>query len=211
MKQNTQSIKTICFIIMWLILIQGLLLGTKQIVFYFMNETLYTRSMTTMFSMIIIFVIIFSYCQRNKQTMSVFPTKFSVSYIVITVIFIIFYTITLFFVKGFSVRSLLMLFYGSIITPVFEELLFRGLIWNRLNRHFAKESKTYLVVTLLFALWHIGYAIGIFFWSGGNLLNCIIMKVMMGAVFGLITGLIRYKTKNCYLGIIVHGILNAFG
>ena len=28
---------------------------------------------------------------------------------------------------------------------------------------------------------------------------------------GVITGAIRYKTKNCYVGILVHGVLNSLG
>ncbi len=211
MSQKIRCKKTICLIIMWLVLIQGLLLGMKQIVFYFVNETLYTRSMTTMVSMMILFAIIFLYCQRSKWIMSVFPTKFSSPYIIITIITAIFYGVTLFFVKRLSIQSFLMLLYGSVITPIFEEVLFRGLIWNKLNSCFAKEWKTYLTVTLLFALWHIGYAVGIYFWKSGNLLNIVTMKIMIGAIFGLITGAIRYKTKNCYSGILVHGMLNAFG
>ena len=34
------------------------------------------------------------------------------------------------------------------------------------------------MVTVLFALWHIGYAVGIYLWSGGNLFICIVMKVI---------------------------------
>lgn len=70
MNQKIQCKKTICSIIMWLLLIQGLLLGMKQIVFCFVNETLYTRSMTTMVSMMILFAIIFLYCQRSKRIVS---------------------------------------------------------------------------------------------------------------------------------------------
>ncbi len=44
MNPKIQCKKTICFIIVWLLLMQGLLLGMKQIVFCFVNETLYTRS-----------------------------------------------------------------------------------------------------------------------------------------------------------------------
>ena len=81
MNQKTQRKKTICLITMWLLLIQGLLLGIKQIVFCFVNETLYTRSMITMVFMMILFVIIFLYCQRRKWKMSIFPTEFSLPYI----------------------------------------------------------------------------------------------------------------------------------
>lgn len=203
--------KTTCSIAVWLLLIQIIFLAIKQILFCFIDETLYTRSMTTMISMIMVFPFILLYCSRNKVKMSAFPTRFGAYYIVITVTAVIFYTVTLLFVNGFSIKSLLMLLYWSIIMPVFEELLFRGLIWNKINGCFEKEYKTFLIVTAIFGLWHIGYAVGIYFWNGGNLLNCIIMKVVMGTVFGLITGALRYKTKNCCLGIIIHGILNAFG
>ena len=211
MKYNTKCKKIICFTIMWLMIIQGLFLLTRKIAFSYMNETLYSRSMMTMITMIIILIIMILYCQYSKQTMSVFPARSSVSYIAITVIAVIFYTITLFVVKDFSVPNILMLLYGSFVTPVFEELLFRGFIWNKLNSCFRKEMKTYLVVTLLFVVWHIGYAIGIYFWLSGNLLIGITMKVVIGLIFGVITGAIRYKTKNCYLGIVIHGILNVFG
>ena len=211
-KETEKSvIKILLFIVIWLLLIQGVLFGIKQIVFCYTVETLYSRSMVTMISMTAIFVIFILYCRRRNYRLSVFPTAFSLPYIIITVIAAVFFWVTLFFVNSFSVQNILMLLYGSIVTPIFEELLFRGVIWNRLNKHLAKEWETYLTVSLLFALWHIGYAVGIYFWNGGNLLNCIMMKVMVGAVFGLITGAIRYKTKNCYSGILVHGILNAFG
>ncbi|MCI9081286.1 MAG: hypothetical protein HFI70_02995 [Lachnospiraceae bacterium] len=105
MNPKIQCKKTICFIIVWLLLMQGLLLGMKQIVFCFVNETLDTRSMTTMVSMMILFVIIFLYCQRSRRIMSVFSTKFSSGYIIITVIAVIFYVLTLFFVKKLSIQN----------------------------------------------------------------------------------------------------------
>ena len=104
-----------------------------------------------------------------------------------------------------------MILYGGIITPVFEELLFRGTIWNKLRHYIKKEWKIYLLVTVLFGLWHIGYAVGIYLWQGGNMLRCIVMKVLWGIMYGLFPGAIRLQTKNCYLGILAHGVLNVIG
>ena len=106
---------------------------------------------------------------------------------------------------------MLMLLYSGIVTPVFEELLFRGAIWNRLQGSDKSEWTSYLCVTILFGLWHIGYAIGIYMWQGGTLLRCILMKVLWGTLYGLFLGIFRVKTRNCYLGILVHGVLNVFG
>lgn len=76
---------------------------------------------------------------------------------------------------------------------------------------YPERVKIYLLVTALFGLWHIGYAVGIYLWTGGNMLYCIAMKVLWGTLYGLLLGLIRLKTKNCYLGILAHGALNVFG
>lgn len=37
------------------------------------------------------------------------------------------------------------------------------------------------------------------------------MKVLWGILYGLFIGVFRVKTKNCYLGILAHGVLNVFG
>ena len=122
-----------------------------------------------------------------------------------------FFTFTLFFVRKFSPENMLLLLCGGIVTPVFEELLFRGMIRNRLCRHFSREWQTDPAVTALFELWHIGYAVGIYLWQGGDLLHCILMKVFWGTLYGLALGAFRLKTKNCYLGMLIHGVLNVFG
>ena len=84
------------------------------------------------------------------------------------------------------------------------------MIRNRLCRHFSREWQTYPAVTALFGLWHIGYAVGIYLWQGGDLLHCILMKVFWGTLYGLALGAFRLKTKNCYLGMLIHGVLNVF-
>ena len=47
--------------------------------------------------------------------------------------------VTLFLIRGFSLQNMLMILYGGIITPVFEELLFRGTLWNKLRHYINKE------------------------------------------------------------------------
>lgn len=205
------SNKDIIKIAAWLIILQGVMLGVKQAVFCFTEETLYSRSMVTLATMIVLCAALILYCKRRNLAVSVFPKSFGAPYIIVTALVFAFYAATVFITKAFNVQAILMLLYGSVVTPVFEEILFRGVIWNKLNGVFSKELVTYIVVTLLFALWHIGYAVGIYLWTGGSLVSCIVMKVLVGGVYGVITGAIRYKTKNCYVGILVHGVLNSLG
>lgn len=198
-------------IVLCMFAVQVLLLGAKRIVFHFYEETMFARSMVTMVSMLFVLAIFSLFWKARKTELNLFPKEFGKIYIVATVAAVLFFSITLFWVKEFTLQNLLMVVYAGIVTPAFEELLFRGFIWNRFSFHIKKEWKVFLIVTVLFGLWHIGYAVGIHLWQGGNLLHCIIMKVLWGTMYGLFLGVIRLKTKNCYLGILAHGILNVFG
>lgn len=121
-------LKELLSIMTYLTIIQLLFIGIKQGVFCFYPETLYSRSMVMMFTMIVCLVIMIIYCRRRKCSYNFFPKVFEYLYIIITIIAVIFYVVTLFWVKTFSFENSLIIFYGSIVTPVFEELLFRGII-----------------------------------------------------------------------------------
>lgn len=113
------------------------------------------------------------------------------------------------FTEGF--QGIMLLVYSCIITPIFEELIFRGYVWNKLNMIFIKEWKTYIICTILFALWHIGYISSIAFRVESGLANVMMWKVITGLCFGIVLGAIRLRTKNTYSTILIHGILNLFG
>lgn len=211
MKKEENLSKCLSDIVLCLIIIQVIFLGIKQIAFQFMDEELFSRSMITMISMIIGITFLCEYKRRRSIEFSVLPVRFGKIYIFTTFLTVLFFMVTLFLIRGFSLQNMLMILYGGIVTPVFEELLFRGTIWNKLRYYIQEEWKIYLLVTVLFGLWHIGYAIGIYLWQGGNMLHCIVMKVLWGTMYGLFLGAIRLKTKNCYLGILAHGVLNVFG
>lgn len=112
-----------------------------------------------------------------------------------------------------EINELLTLAYAVVITPVFEELIFRGYVWNKLNEVFDKEQTTYIMSSVLFALWHIGYIGSVAFRiaGSGNLAFIMFMKVVTGLAFGIIIGALRYKTKNCYSAMLLHGVMNIFG
>ena len=211
MKKEESLSKCLFDIVLCLIIIQAIFLEIKRLIFQFMDEELFSRSMVTMISMIVGIIFLCVYRRWRKIKLSVLPVKFGKVYTVATFFAALFFVVTLFLIRGFSLQNMLMILYGGIVTPVFEELLFRGTIWNKLSYYINKEWKIYLFVTVLFGLWHIGYAIGIFLWQGGNILHCMIMKVLWGLLYGLFIGVFRLKTKNCYLGILAHGVLNVFG
>jgi membrane protease YdiL (CAAX protease family) len=107
----------------------------------------------------------------------------------------------------------------AIIIPIFEEFLFRGWGWGRLEESVSFRASGFahwLVVSLLFGLWHFGYVDiyllkvapanpnmdwGIFF----------LMKFLTTFVIGLIVGLPRWRTGRVYGSLILHSLINVFG
>jgi membrane protease YdiL (CAAX protease family) len=103
-----------------------------------------------------------------------------------------------------------------LIYPIFEELVFRGYIWSKLEEHKLVGMKAYLITALLFGIWHLGYLDVIYIKStqnfpDSNINDVMFYKFLIGTAYGVFTGFTRYKTKNAYSSIIVHSFLNIFG
>ncbi|BDZ70674.1 CPBP family intramembrane glutamic endopeptidase [Methanobacterium petrolearium] len=130
------------------------------------------------------------------------------------------------YIMGFSLLTILILsqfvfeweFYiliyllsYAIITPVFEELVFRGYIWSKIRASegmINQDGLTFLTVTLLFSVWQLGYADVLIRYSNLGLIMA--LKMMAGLVLGLFVGYLRLKTGKTYASIIFHGLWNLF-
>lgn len=207
---NKCKIKTIGFMILVLLLLSLSLFVIKRIIFFFVARTDFSDYMASMVSMIILTSIILRLSRKAEINLSIFPDKFTVSYISVSIISVVLFIASPSNYKG-GIEPILLLVYSSIVTPVFEELIFRGYIWNELNQIFTSEWKTYIITTILFALWHLGYISSIAFRVEDDLLNVMIWKVITGLCFGIVLGAVRLKTKNCYSTMILHGVMNLFG
>ena len=45
----------------------------------------------------------------------------------------------------------------GLIVPAFEELLFRGYLWNKVQNSLNSGRATWIIITVLFGFWHLGY------------------------------------------------------
>ena len=207
---NKCKIKTIGFMILVLLLLSLSLFVIKRIIFFFVARTDFSDYMASMVSMIILTSIILRLSRKAEINLSIFPDKFTVSYISVSIISVVLFIASPSNYKG-GIEPILLLVYSSIVTPIFEELIFRGYIWNELNQIFTSEWKTYIVTTIFFALWHLGYISSIAFRVEYDLLNVMIWKIVTGLCFGIVLGAVRLKTKNCYSTMILHGVMNLFG
>jgi len=169
-------------------------------------NTRFATKMLTMAFMIPLTIAVVIYAKCRKLALSVFPNNFSKPYVIATGIAALLYITTPSnFTEGFV--SVLTIVYGSMVTPAYEERLFRGYIWNQFRTVMHNETAIYVWNIALFAIWHIGYMVP-------NMLSgnwfAVMIKVAAGAVYGAILGFIRIKTKNCWSTILAHGVLNLF-
>ena len=196
--------------ILVLLLLSLSLFVIKRIIFFFVARTDFSDYMASMVSMIILTSIILRLSRKAEINLSIFPDKFTVSYISVSIISVVLFIASPSNYKD-GIEPILLLVYSSIVTPIFEELIFRGYIWNELNQIFTSEWKTYIITTILFALWHLGYISSIAFRVEDDLLNVMIWKVITGLCFGIVLGAVRLKTRNCYSTMLLHGVMNLFG
>ena len=103
---------------------------------------------------------------------------------------------------------------GALLTPLFEELLFRGWVWRGLERH--GQRAAYLGSAALFGLWHLGYVPSIL-WRTALLarpaapVEAAVWKVLAGRAFGLLFGAARYKSGRICPSLLLHMAVNTFG
>lgn len=184
--------------------------GIKQLVLLFIENTYFNERLASFVAMTTLSIAFVVIAKAKKLDLSVFPNRFGIWYIIFTALTAAFFVFTLIIFKAYDFEALFLFFYAAVATPIFEELLFRGYIWNTLNSVFDNEWHTYLVSVLLFAVWHLGYIDSFLFRaeSSSALLNILFWKFIIGLGFGLILGFVRKKAKNCYSTILLHGVMN---
>ena len=115
------------------------------------------------------------------------------------------------YIFEWKVHVLLFMLSYSLITPIFEELLFRGYIWGKIHESGGMVNPdvlTLCTVTLLFSVWQLGYVDVLIRYSNLGLIMA--LKMIVGLVLGLIVGYLRLKTDKTYASIIFHGLWNLF-
>lgn len=119
-----------------------------------------------------------------------------------------------FFMK--PIFALVMNLRFGIMVVLFEEIIFRGYIWHRLQEKKYDDITLIFTTAMLFGLFHltyyyeIGYATS-FFKDAPSLSSILRQKVIANIGYGLFLGFFRYKSKNLYLPLIVHSIGNIMG
>jgi uncharacterized protein len=108
---------------------------------------------------------------------------------------------------------------NALLIPAFEELIFRGWIWGKLEQSIRGKyagAWVWLINAGLFALWHLGY-MDIYLLKaipaspGLDLGFFLVMKLATTFVIGLMVAFVRWRTRRLYGAVILHGLINLFG
>lgn len=202
----SSKLKNIFKIILIIVSLQIIRIVVRRVLLLFIPITELSLNKLNMVIFIIYTYLLVKYCKKNKIDLRVFKVNNKNAYLLLISIFIILFIINLLLNK-FSMNNIFKILYGTITLPIFEELLFRGYIWSRLLKMFKNEMYVYIITTLLFSIYSVFYidsAILLKVFSFG----LIIFKLVIGLLFGLITGFVRYKTKNTFSSMIVSSIMN---
>lgn len=200
------KLKNIFKIILIIVSLQIIRIVVRRVLLLFIPITELSLNILNMVIFIIYTYLLVKYCKKNKIDLRVFKVNNKNAYLLLISIFIILFIINLLLNK-FSMNNIFKILYGTITLPIFEELLFRGYIWSKLLKMFKNEMYVYIITTLLFSIYSVFYidsAILLKVFSFG----LIIFKLVIGLLFGLITGFVRYKTKNTFSSMIVSSIMN---
>lgn len=207
--------KKILFIILFLTLLQVGRMVFKNLVFNNFDRNLLSDVIVSMGYMIIVICIAIIILRKKNINLNFFPEKFNMKYKIFTIFVLLFCIVTPIITKNYELYNILSLIYNAIITVIFEELIFRGLIFKEISS-MKNDLIAYIVSTILFGIWHLGYIDTIIwrtslFSPDATIENIMFWKVITGIIIGVILGFFRYKNKNVYSSMLVHTFINTFG
>ncbi len=101
----------------------------------------------------------------------------------------------------------------GLVSPLFEEVLFRGYVWYRLKKSRIEDISVIFITGILFGLFHLfgyyEYSFETGFTTESQLMmNVVVQKILLNIAFGLLLGYIRYKTKKLYPSLLIHSLNN---
>lgn len=203
--------KVILFSLVLMVVLQAARMALEQLIFLFAARDNFTDTMASALAMLILTAALLFFVKKRREPLSFFSKKFGALYIAATFVFIALIVADFIIMEEGSLKALAILISSCVATPLYEEIIFRGYLWNKFEEAFQNKWAVFALTTLLFALWHLGYIDTVAFRAQGNLAWLMMWKTITGLCFGIVLGAVRIKTKDCYLTVLLHGAMNIFG
>lgn len=204
--------KKVFSMIVALALLQLLRIGVKGLVFQVLDRTIWTDEFVSSLYMLAATGMFLAAARKRRIKLHLFPATFSCGYKIGTMAVLAFFAATPVITQSVSPAGLVSLVYHAVITVVFEEVLFRGFVYQAVKKEWAAWSLS----TFLFGVWHLGYVNTVLwrtsqFFPQADLVQIMFWKVMTGLAIGALLGLFRWKSGNVYSAMLVHMFINTLG
>ncbi|MGI6254992.1 MAG: CPBP family intramembrane glutamic endopeptidase [Acutalibacter sp.] len=195
--------------------LQLLRIGFKSLVFTFLPRTISADIVCSCVYMAAMTVFLLGWWRHQGEFLSLLPRRFGKGYLAAAILAGAFLVSTPLITRNTSFQALLSLVYGAVVTVTFEEVLFRGWVWQKLCS-LGKGALPWLGSSVLFGLWHLGYADTVLwrtslFSPSADVVTILFWKVVTGLLLGLGFGLLRWKLGNVFAPGLAHLVINAFG
>ncbi|MCG3591049.1 CPBP family intramembrane metalloprotease [Clostridioides difficile] len=117
--------------------------------------------------------------------------------------------------KGYVLFNVTMMTLSVLIVPIFEELFFREYIWNYLSNFIKSKGKIICITSILSGIYNIGYIdvirnYVILYNNSSYTFEVIISKIMIGTVFGIVLGLVKYRFRDIGFCILLRSLFAIF-
>ncbi|MPM65489.1 hypothetical protein SDC9_112386 [bioreactor metagenome] len=200
-------------IILVLTVLHIMRIALKFFIFRMIPQTIILNNLISGGYMLIMSVLMYHLAAR-RQRWPLFPEKWNAGCYLISALVLIIFLSTLFFINEPTILEQTSLIYGAVVTPLFEELLFRGYVWSELKGF--NHGLIIVINAVLFGLWHLGYVDTViwrlnFFAVSGNLLQIMFFKMLTGMLIGLVLAGLRSRYQNVYIVFLFHCLINIIG
>lgn len=148
--------------------------------------------------------------EENKNNILIEKCKLILFVVVLSLAIIVTYC-----TKGYVLFNVTMMTLSVLIVPIFEELFFREYIWNYLSNFIKSKGKIICITSILSGIYNIGYIDAIrnyviLYNNSSYTFEVIISKIMIGTVFGIVLGLVKYRFRDVGFCILLRSLFAIF-
>ncbi|VIF87110.1 membrane protein [Clostridioides difficile] len=148
--------------------------------------------------------------EENKNSILIEKCKLILFVVVLSLAIIATYC-----TKGYVFFNVTMMTLSVFIVPIFEELFFREYIWNYLSNFIKSKIKIICITSILSGIYNIGYIDIIrnyiaLYNNSSYTFEVIISKIIIGTVFGIVLGLVRYRFRDVRICILLRSLFAIF-
>ena len=220
MKSRASYKEYILDVVFIAIVVQVVRIGIKYILSSQLNLSLTNLIITSIISFIIIstFLVLVlkdneKYNPSNIKIINMFNNQSQQIRKILLIIFIILLIMYPYFRYGYDFDSIFILILSLIIIPIFEELLFREYLWNYLNNYIKNTIITFISITIIYALFQVGYIDIIKQYlectnTHNYIIDIVSENILRGLLMGILIGATKIKLKDTSICMLIHGIFS---